>query len=107
MADGFSHFIAGKIRRAAAAGSHAGEQIGSDGNVTGRGDFVSEFLGPVAETKNFVNDQYDGFFIFGFGIDDKGFYGAVSVLDGSPVAVARGFFELRLGPVLRVGSGGE
>ena len=107
MADGFRDFVAGKIGSAAAIGRHAGKQIGSDGDVTGGGDFVGEFLGPIAQAKNFVDDQDDGLFVFRLGIDDESFDGAAVMLDGDPLAVARGFFELGLGPVLRAGCSGE
>ena len=89
---------------AATVGSHAGEKIGSDGDIACGGDLIGEVFDPVGHAEDFVDDEDDGSFVFGFGVDDEGFYGAAIVLDGDPFAMARRFIEFGDGPVLR-GSG--
>ena len=56
MADGLHRFVARKIRAAAAVRAHAGEQVGSDRDVAGRGDLIREVLHPVRHSKYFMDD---------------------------------------------------
>ena len=101
FADGFGGRVTGKIFCAAAAGSHAAEQVWRDGDVAGGGNFVGELLRPVAEAENFVDDEDDGALVFRFGVDDERFDAAGIVLHGDPFAVARGLREALLRPGLR------
>jgi len=61
-------------------GCHPGEQVWRDGNVTGGGDFVGEFPGPIAEAKNLVNDENYRALVLGFWVDHQSIHAAAIVL---------------------------
>lgn len=105
--DGFGDGILGHGVGAAAVGADAGEEVGRDDDEALCGELVGHLFGPVAEAEDFVDHDDDGRFGADLGIDDEGLHGAVAMFEGDVLAVARGFFEHRLGPVLREkGSGG-
>ena len=54
-----------------------------------------------------MDEDHDGGFGLDFGIDDEGLNGAVAVLEGDVLVVARRGFEAGLGPVLRLQGGGS
>ena len=55
-----------------------------------------------------MDEDDDGSFGFDFGVYDEGLDGAVTVLERDVFVMARGGFETRFGPVLRMDrSGGE
>src|SRR6266849_3917151 len=60
VADGLHRFAFREVGAAAAVRAHAGEKVGSDCNVAGRGDLICQILHPVRHPKDFVNDQHDG-----------------------------------------------
>jgi len=107
--DGFGGGVhAGEGIGAAVVGAETAEEIGGDDDEALAGEFVGHLLGPVAEAEDFVDEDDDGGFGFDFGIDDEGLDGAVAVLQGDVLVVARRGVEAGLGPVLRLdGSGGE
>jgi hypothetical protein len=74
---------------AAAVGAHAGQQIGRDGDVTGGGELVSDFLRPIGEAEDLVDDEDDGCFAFDFGIGDERFDRATVVFGGDELTMAR------------------
>ena len=86
---------------AAAVGAGAGEQVGRDDDVALGGELVGHLLGPVAEAEDLVDEDDDGGLLADLGIDDEGLHGAVAVLEGDVLAVARRLFEGGFGPVLR------
>ena len=71
------------------------------------GELVGHLFGPVGEAEDLVDEDDDGGLVLDLGIDDEGLDGAVAVLEGDVLAVARRGFEAGLGPVLRVGGDGE
>ncbi len=84
-------------------GAGAGEEVGGDDDEAGGGEVVGHGFGPVGEAEDLVDEDDDGDFVFDLGIDDEGLDGAVAVLDGDVLAVARRGFEAGFGPVLGVG----
>src|SRR5262249_15627885 len=59
-----------------------------------------EVFNPIGQTKDFMDHDHGRGFLFHFGIDDEAIHLAVVIFDLDPFAVASGFFELLLGPVL-------
>ena len=107
--DGFGGGVhAGEGVGAAAVGAEAGEEVRCDDDEALSGEFVGHLLGPVAEAEDLVDEDDNGGFGFDFGIDDEGLDGAVTVLEGDVLVVARRGVEAGLGPILRMdGSSGE
>ncbi len=91
----------------AAVWAGAGQEIGRDGDVTGGGKFIGGTAGPIGQAFVFMDDDDGGGGIFDFGIDDEAMDDAGAVFDVGPFAVARGFVEFGLGPVLGIGGEAE
>ena len=98
---------AGEFGGAAAVGSHAGEEVGGDGDVAGLGELVGHAARPVGEALIVVNDDDGGGFSFHLGVGDEGGDDALVMGNLDVFVVAGGFFEAGLGPVLGGGGGGE
>jgi len=92
---------------AATFGAGAGEEVGCDDDEACGGEVVGHRFGPVGEAEDLVDEYDDGDFAFDLRIDDEGLDGAVAVLDGDVLAVARRGFEACFGPVLSVGGEGK
>ena len=60
LADGPHRAAFRKIRRAAAVGRHAGEQVRRDRDVAGRRDLIGEVLHPVRHAENLMDDRTTG-----------------------------------------------
>ena len=93
--------LAGEGVGASTIGAEAAEQVGRDDDEALSGELVSHLLGPVAEAEDLVDHEDDRGLLADLGIDDEGLHGAIAVVDGDVLAVARRLFQRRLGPVLR------
>jgi len=87
---------------AAAIWAEAGEKVGSYDDESLPGEFVGHLLGPVAEAEDFVDEDDDRGFGFDLGVDDEGLDGAVAVLEGDVLVMARRGVKAGFGPVLRL-----
>src|SRR5207248_2142594 len=80
-----------KICRSASVRSHTGQKIRSDREIARFRDLVSNFLGPISEAKDFVDDEHGGSFVLRFGIDHERLDRTAVVLDCDPFTMARRF----------------
>jgi len=76
-----------------------------DGDEACFGQVISDATRPVGQAENLMDDHDGSRLALHFGISDEAIYFPVAMLDFHPFAVARGFFESGLGPVL--GGSGE
>src|SRR6185437_8828401 len=88
------------VFRAAAVRSHAGKQIGSNGDVAGGGELIGAVFDPVGHPEDLVNHEDYGRFGARFRIRNERGYGAVAMFDGDPLAAPRRFIDGGARPVL-------
>src|SRR5262249_58899623 len=78
-----------KLARTSALWPHSRQQIGSDCDVTSSRQLIGNAAHPVAQSKDFVDDDDGGSFVLGLRIDDEAVDSALAVLDRRPLLVTR------------------
>ena len=91
LADAVAGFVLGaELRRVAAAGGGAAEQIGRDGQVARFGQLIGHAADPIGEASVFVNHDHRGRRMIDFGIHDPSMHLAAALrLDVGPLMMPR------------------